>query len=730
MSAKEIKLDNIWDLEVALGSFTPDLIDEFILSFAEGEYKRTISMDEYLDELYVERKEEKFEIDLKKEAPIAPRILCVAGERGSGKTSALEFVRKKLSESDPDLLFIRLDLKELYDVFFTTLLKNAAKERVSVEEQYESAIRELIKLHLISSLFNEASSYRELVVWACAGPPDDTDKFNGNLVLEFMTTYRLAALRAKCETDDRTTRKKKIRTLFLRNPEFYQECMLEIDKVVRSPHIINAYLSVYKSKSRILIVIDNIDRIRVEFQKYFLIACRDLRMNMGTYGSITVAIRIENIKEKIPRIPGDDHFFDFIMPDNQKYSGLLLKPIMAEHMEEVLRKRDTFTKKIIGEYDKKNRSDILQKHGEEVSNILNSIVKDFVENAVYALANDSYIVLLKVYVEFMRYIATLKNYNYFSYDQLSREKEDRHLQTLFYIWLQENGPNVGIPLHNIIDYKDNSDSLKVEDIGSAQHILLTCIYNLTKENASKELKGVYPQWKTVVSRMYWLGFSYNKIIEALRTFLTPLESPPGAVCFVSREVSYEEIIVPTSQKDSYGISDNCEDQIKLTSMGHELVRNVLHKAGYIWGIAYRSEEIRIPKKDYTSFSRKQKARHVYNFTKILAKRHLKFLYAVAISRKDEEINNWLNRYRREFGIDNHLQVERILSSAGLFFDSLFSRQADNENQKFITNPFKIMGMEYSALVDKIASGIPLEKLNLAELNRGDHLFRNRDGFED
>jgi hypothetical protein len=153
-----------------------------------------------------------------------------------------------------------------------------------------------------------------------------------------------------------------------------------------------------------------------------------------------------------------------------------------------------------------------------------------------------------------------------------------------------------------------------------------------------------------------------------------------------------------------------------------VVTNILDKVGYVWGVAHRSKEIRALKEsNYFSFTRVERAQHVYLFAKGLAKKHLKFLSCIDGKYKDDA---WVARYRSEFGVNNRLQVERILDSASKFYGDLFRKERDGEQvQVEIPDAFNVMLEQYRELVGEVGRGSKFEELNFDKrMSKGDALF--------
>jgi hypothetical protein len=601
-------------------------------------------------------------------------------------------------------------MKKLYDRFFSIRRDEEFKifgyrGTLAIESTFRQMIRQVIDSRLLPKPIDTFN----FVCWALAGPPDESESFDEDLLLDYCDISKILASMMDRPDINRAATIPLITDYFNHNKDVYKKFSeLALDRS-RTSHLVHFYLFQHREYSSLLLIIDNVDRIETQYQSAFLTACRDIRMSIVQRCAIAIGIRFEDIRER--GIPGDDQIFDILAPDSQNYSGLLLPQITSDHMKKVLDKRGAYVKEFIKRSDSQKGSEYASEYEKAVESYHRRVVGEFIDNQVNALANNSYTTVLRVYVDFMRYIWTLSDKSYINIDDA--DNFGSHLQTLFYLWLQENGPKIGIPLHNIIEYEYDENTNDVNKIASVQHLLLTCILNRTNELRSIYWSVPFPEWSEIVRRMMNLGFVYENIRLALQSFLTPIGEPPGAVRMVSQELTREEIEEVRSS-DTF--------RIELTSRGYEVVTNILDKVGYVWGVAHRSKEIRALKEsNYFSFTRVERAQHVYLFAKGLAKKHLKFLSCIDGKYKDDA---WVARYRSEFGVNNRLQVERILDSASKFYGDLFRKERDGEQvQVEIPDAFNVMLEQYRELVGEVGRGSKFEELNFDKrMSKGDALF--------
>lgn len=710
--------NELWQLQSQLARYRPDLSDKFVLKIDTAQH--VISVDEYLDHLYVERESGSFEKNLEFAMINEERMLCISGEMGSGKTSALEYVRRSLSTTHPEYYVLRLDLKQLWSNT-DDLLIDARERRSDEDEIWIETVNQLLRKSIELEFFADPDRFRKLVAWTLAGLPDYSDEFDKTLILEFLDISRDACIRANCVKKCRADRVVEIENFLVSQQQYYLDVMKTLSRMLKPEHCIHCSLFSNADMKMLLIVVDNVDRIPPKHIPHFLLACRDIRMRLGPYCTITVGIRIENIRNHT--LPGEDHFFHIVAPDELHYRGILLPHIHRKHMSEVLNKRAEYISDLLRKHDSMYRTGLFEQHEKSVGGLHRYVVREFVEEAINSLSNDSYLTVLDVYNGFLNYLRKLEESNLINHESFESEQYGPSLQTLFYLWLQKHGKDVGIRLFSMIPHEAPADTLTISDIASVHHLLLTCILNASREVDIGHYENHFPKWRTIVERMKCIGFDYDSIRDALSLFVSPLGQPPGAVRFVEYEISKTEI---------QELPENSEAMVRLSTLGEQLVKEFLHKVGYVWGVAYRSGTINIPSNVfYYKFTRVQRARHIYEFVKnTLAKKHLRFLCLVDRKMRCEGRNAWFGLYRQRFGVDRLLQVERILESSARYFSSMYVKTRTKEQiEHESANPFLVLRTEYSLLANDAANGVDYDSLNFARLSSGDLLMLNAEKDE-
>lgn len=703
---RHVELKDYWQLLISIANLGPDLEKNPKIVFKE--WKRPVAIDEYLDEIYVPRLKEGYEQNLLQEIQTTNRVLCIAGERGAGKTSAVCWVEREIKKADRTCRFQCVDVRNYYDSLDLGFLDTDIKNDSIVALQIERAFKKLIKNYLTQALFPEHYDLRKLVAWTVAGPPDDSQDFDSNITADLQDLYIKTSGIANWSRE--LTRKERIEH-FLNEIEkdfAKYEKIIEISlERLRAAQVIHAYIVGNKAFKKLILVLDNVDRIPIEHQQYILSVARDIQRSCGSVCSTAISIRTENAF-RYQLAKGDEKFYDLFLLDSQKYTGLLLPSLEGEHARKILNSREIFAQKILREYDAQNNSKHEKVLRDCISPFHRGIVLEFVEEKVQILANDSCRILLNLYVEFLRYIWTATGPAY--KDKTGKalldkrrieDKYEKHLKTLFYLWLHERGQYIGIPLQDIVEHDFLATPGKFSDTASPRYLILTCIHNLKRELESKGLKEDWPIWGDVVSRMKELGFNYVEILKTMNSFIAKIGEPAGMLCLDHREIG------------TIKLSEIDNSQIMLTKFGRFIIEEVISKAGYIWGVARRRYEGETKLKTYYEYQRIERARHTYYFAKSLGLEHIRILAILKTEWKGKYGENWVREYRSKFGIFGNLQIESIIESALNFYSNLFIDEADN--------PFRLLKNTFTLLVNKMA-GNELSKSDFDQISAGDDLI--------
>jgi hypothetical protein len=710
MNNKATENGELWRLYISLANYAPDITDEFEVHFHD--YVRRISEEEYLTSIYVDRAEERFETNLAHEMQRASKILCVAGERGAGKTSALQWVRRHLAEEAPELRFELIDIRKAYDTLDLFRVGDGSFPRDLFSTLVVRSFKRLVRDQLLSRLFPDLEDMREIVAWSLSGPPDSSSQFPREVVSDLQSLYAKAASHAPWQSGHtREQRRKLLLEIIHKDTVVYDKLRESLMERLRPTHVVHAFVSIHDPYKKVLVVLDNIDRIPSDLQSYFLAACRDIQLSFGPTGAIVVAIRTENVRG-VGAVTGDELFVDIIVPDGLKYSGILLPSLEAAHAEQVLERRAEFVAKILEEYDQRHKTQWHHVQQAHLHLYHMSVVREFIQQRVHALTNDSCRVLLNVYVEFMRFIWTAAERKDLTTGKplldLTRldEEEGKYLQTLFFLWLHQRGTEIGIPLQHIIEEDLNLGAERFADAVSPRYLILSCIHNLKRERSPLGLETQYPRWSDVVSRMKTLGYQYKHISDTFRSYLSPVGEPAGILRFARRELRVAEV------------AEDSDDGVILTRLGEEILTNVINRVGYIWGVARRQLGAEGETKSYFEFTTRQRAQHVYDFCKQVAHDHLWALSLIGNDWRPEHGKGWTERYRRHFGVNGQLQCEGILESASRFYNHLFGGSVEVQD-----NAFSRLKQSYTSLFHKLAVQEELTKDDFLYLDDGDDLMQ-------
>jgi hypothetical protein len=374
-----------------------------------------------------------------------------------------------------------------------------------------------------------------------------------------------------------------------------------------------------------------------------------------------------------------------------EFPGVLLPSVSSEHVRNVLEKRHAYATAVARMAGAPSVQELW---------IHQAVVNEFLEHSIARLANNSVRMISAIYTGFVEYLMILRERGLISSpDHLTRIllQEDGHLQTLFFLWIREQGAHHDITLYDVL--RDNGPSHAAKtfaDLASVQHLMITAILNLSERSARAGTVHPYPSFGEVAALLMDLGFTFDDVRSALQD----LVAKPG------EQLRSVELLVTEAEVDT--LTPTSHDLIRLTPLGEESTRRIYHKVGYVWGSAYADSGRE--DRSYLELTVARRMLVFYDYAVRMAERHLRMMTLLGHRWRGPYGTGWLDRYRGFFGVGNKTQVERVLESGVGFYRRQF-RSSDQ-------NAFRIVLEAYRALLVSVQEGTPYHELNLAELNRG------------
>ncbi len=638
----------------------------------------------FLETLYAPRSNEHFEERLIKYLLEAMPVICIAAGRGCGKTSAIRFAVNKIRASHPNTKIVMLDIKRVFDQRrFQDLNEANAARRFS----------EFLRAEIQGRLFPRPRDERDLLAWLLAGSPDEgIDDFDYSLVSDLHDVFVPVIAEALGESGTRQQRFTSLSEWFFANQSRYAAISRETLPLLRTAHVVQAGVRL-RNWERIILIYDNVDRIPANFQPRFLEVANDSQIAMGGHCTTAIALRKENIRRPDPRSGDGGDLIYVILPNDEEYPCLLMPKVGPEHVNNVLERRYAYSVELCGGH---LAPELLEQLDSLIKPLHLGVVSEFLSNSINALANESMRNIVALYIGFVQYLQTLQHRGVLDFSGLlSGEREDeRHLKTVFFLWLREQGSKYGVVLYDILKGKElESDAADFASMASEHHLLMTCVLNLTEE-LTRSSYATYPPFSTVYRRMEELGFSLDAVKTALREMCAPPGEQPRVIEFFRCECNVDDL------------TEKSEVPLCLTILGNELIKEVFSTVGYVWGQAYREYPKTIRNRSYHTLNRAERIEVFYLYMRKMSMRHLRLLGVL----RDESVQaNWLQRYRRRFGVGERLQVERILESGAAFYGPTFGK---------IPNAIELLREAYLVLQAQLVGGAKFEELDLSELDKG------------
>jgi hypothetical protein len=682
-----------WDIAHQIMEYAVDVSNQSSVRHAG---KPILEIDEvvFLTHLYALRDQEDFESSLINKMLHSNSVVCLVGSRGAGKTSALRYSVNRLKQSGLPILSMTIDIKRIFN---HEALRNLDVGAATTQ------FRHLIREQAMSHLFPNISGAKDFIAWALAGNPDESDSFDRSLVSDLYDQSMIIISEAQATRTTRLERRQALR-LWLENDERrYASVFRQVSGRLRAAHVVQAATRLLPKAERVLLIYDNVDRIPAKFQPAFLEEVNDSQLSMGDTCTSVIAIRKENVRALEPRAGAGGDFLAYIGPQSEEYPAVLLPRTSADHIKNVLELRHQFSINLYHKHfgnpeAKRELGDVIL----ERALVHTAVVKEFIEHSVQALANGSVRTIVAIYNAFIRYLLILERREILSLDSIlsPTEVDEKHLQTLFFLWLKEMGHAYDIPLYDIHKRLDFDQAESFYRNASEHHLLLTCVLNLSPSDPANENKTDYPTFATVCTHMKSLGFSLRNVKNALGEMCARPGEQPRTLEFFESECSVDDLVMESAER------------LRLTPLGRELVSEVFSKVGYVWGFAYDQapEEFRKGGRSYHEMDTINRISVLYEYANRRTRVHLLLMGLLAREWIPEFGDNWLATYRRRFGVGRKLQIERILVSAERFYAPVFAKFKSD-------NIFTNLRESYLSLLTNLERGHSVTDLDFEELDR-------------
>lgn len=684
-----------WNVSEQILSYAPDEFTAFEISLG-GVAVATINCDVFFDKIYAPRHVEGLEDRIIDVILGAPALICLIGPRGCGKSSTLYYVVRALREKRPATRVELFDVKVLYDNLPHDLTReNAAR-----------TFRQMLRENLNARLFRTPQEIRPLIAWLLAGPPDESDPFNPAAITDLADASMVALSRVNCDSDKRAERVLALSQWFLEKPVEYSNQLATLLPRLRAAHFVQGALrlgKIYPQFTRsaqpidkFVLIYDNVDRIPAEFQPTFFEVISDKHLNLAGACTTVVGIRRENLKGESPHPNSGGDVFVAVEPGVLKYPAYLIPPDPGNHVKDILQRRHQYVLTLI-------RANIEGSANSWYESMHSAVIGEFIDNSIAPLANYSIRMIGALYVGFLEFLVRLSSHGLLPADTTVDKilaAEEKYLQTLFFLFLRAKGDEYDIMLYDVLKEKgidDFGDSFA--SMASEHHLLITCVLNLSRSTAVTRPWRDDPFVGTVVEYMRDLGFDEKMVTMALRD----LVGDPGEQL---RILELRDVRPPWTAADLPASA-----RVRLTPMGTELITKIFHKVGYVWGSVYAHASL---DRTYLELQRKERVRLFYAHVVGMAKRHLTLM--TRLRAMWPSVNDWLGTYRTKFGVEGELQVERIAGAAAGFYRSSFDESS---------NPFTMLKLAHTSLLDKLARGLDLHEDDLSEFNRGRALIDKR-----
>jgi len=604
-----------------------------------------INKQDFFSELFIDRDA----VDLiRKEIIQNPgNLICLAGPRGSGKTS-IGLKSIDILEQDPILKSFVVHLNIRRD----DAIRNVNNHESSIDFFNRKILNNYKKLFKSNPFLKTEDPEIKLFEFIL----DDNIIVNkpNNIFDDFIdeiNSFTRCRFQLTIENEQPLGIKEFIFEHYT-EPSVVSICN-QIRKKVDIFHYSFAAQSIYEFRRQIF-WIDNIDKLSNTEQKIIIESINEIKRGVTDNIVIVLAVRDENVYSIHHKEPFAPPYFSTIYWSNpektiaQPYGALNMPVVKESVLKEIIDRRFNFTrkfqKKLFDTYNRelveknlqhtrKNsyQTPIKEQTFKKLKKLSDRIVQVFLEEKMYYFSNNSLRYLLPLHRDFMYYLIKKDDYN----PEINSLKERIwFLRTELLFYLASN-----IKYSPLINYDIANHT---ETINGDEHLtcflpqlVLTTIWNHCIKNIRKSGDTTLPTIALIVRKLKRLKFTKERIIE---TIFDLYSTQKGVTNFLGIETSKQI----TSKDD---IEEN--SRVKITFKGKSMLNNVSISFGYFYSLTINKETRSA--KILKSSEINSYANTTLRVLKKMALNHLQTLifFRDKVYNKKED---WLKQYYLEFGI--------------------------------------------------------------------------------
>lgn len=484
-----------------------------------------------------------------------------------------------------------------------------------------------------------------------------------------------------------------------------QELMRKIKEKLNIIHLAFALKAIF-DYNRIILWIDNIDKLDNNQQIELLDAITEVKRAVTDNIALVVAVREENIY----RI---EHFENFAPPrpttiywenpnafeNAQSYDALNMPVVKEDVLKDIIEKRLNFTKKFqstlidnlkkeVLDLNQNNYSDstnseldkdcknIDQEAISELNEILNSLgnkiteqeysqikllsdkaLHTFISEKAYFITNNSLRQLLPLHRDFLLFLIKGQNSNIEIIE--ANKYPEWFLRTQFLYFLTLHPRNSAFLPYDIVNHCKNKNQTKIITC-FLPHLVLTTIWNycITTIRESDSTISL-PSVKEIINLLNKLEYDTEDI---KRTIFKLSYVPGGKSNFIT---------IQTSKEIKSPIDVNFESKIKINYKGKVTLNSLSISFGYFYALVKNKDGF--DGKHLNPTRTVSQGSLILSTIKEMANSHLKSLIHIRdnVYKKN---NDWMTKYYKTYGIPFHKSFSRN-------YDRIGKRIIDNSNYK-------------------------------------------------
>jgi|GEM_PF-4040267 len=441
-----------------------------------------------------------------------------------------------------------------------------------------------------------------------------------------------------------------------------QQIKKKIFEKISVEHLLVIIRQIICRGEKIVLLLDNIDRLQRGSQPYCYDYALALNNNVNRCSKIIVAVRHENAHLPLEIQGQHSENYDRIYLAYHSYRSSMKTYLDPEGFHDILNSRIICYEKNCGLVD----------FDYKIKYLTDELKSQYIEYKMIDLANQSIRQALSYHCDLIEYILDNFDFKYIEGYLREPQKKSPFLTSLFVSWVVNNDEVIDDQSLNIVKILRESERQGYRPIGcDLSYLILTNLYKETISEDGREIKTV--SIGELVENLGVLGFEGQEVKEKILILYNNKNKDFGHIIYISNDELVDGI---NSLSDEMKISLNYRGRclVREISITFTFLNKIIHNSGFGSSAVSADEMVYHEFASYLD----------HGFENLGLMYRIAYLHALELIRISKCMTSygdrWLTKYKNMFCVEGELQLVRMINSHLAFLENIV-RFYDGDKKK-------------------------------------------------